>query len=81
MVSSESVDLGSAICRFFRYHKSVFRATIILEGAITSANHSLVVSEVCARGYGAGRARKESTKGRKELWADPQPVPELLQVE
>ena len=32
----------------------------------------LVVSEVCAREYGAGRVREGSARG---VWADPQPVP------
>jgi len=35
MVSSESVDLGSAICRVHFYHKRLFRATSSLMGAIT----------------------------------------------
>ena len=35
----------------------------------------LVVSNVCARGYGAGRLETEAREARKGLWADPQPVP------
>jgi endonuclease YncB( thermonuclease family) len=36
----------------------------------------LVVSEVCAEGYGAGRSGEANTReGKKGLWVDPQPVP------
>lgn len=47
MVSSESVTLGSGICRCLRYRKSLFRATSSLKGAITSTNHTLVKEGWC----------------------------------
>jgi endonuclease YncB( thermonuclease family) len=66
----------------YEYHKSLFRATSSLEGAITSANHSLVKDGWCwwYRKYAPGDTvleglEKDAREAKKWLWADPQPVP------
>ena len=75
MASIESVDLGSAICRWYGYHKSLFKATSGLERAITCYTQSLTgqtrlvlaVSEVSAGEYGAGKVRERNARGDKRL--------------
>ncbi len=36
---------------------------------------ALVVSELCAGGYGVEELENETREARKGLWVDPQPVP------
>ena len=71
MVSSESMIPQEPV-----------KATSSWEGAITSANHSLVKDGWCwwYRKYAPGDTvleglEKEAREARKGLWVDPQPVP------